>query len=155
MDNVVINIVDNTEQVTIDIQSNVPQVTIDVSQLGTQGQQGDKGNIETITAGGNISSGNVVYVSSGLAYRFDASDSNLQNKIYGIAKTAATIGNTLEVYTFGVATVAGWGLTPDTLYYAGLNGSTQTTPYTVLSEFVGVSITSDSLLIKNLSIKIV
>jgi hypothetical protein len=149
MDNVTINITEAPENVTVQITDTIQNVTVEVSELGTQGAQGPKGNIEFVVCGSSISSGNVVYLVGGFAYRFDPSNASLQNRVFGIAKQAGVNGDTIEVYVSGVAEVVGWGLIADTRYYATLNGGLTATPIDYISEYVGVSISSDKLLIKN------
>jgi hypothetical protein len=152
MDIILIEIQETIENIQVQIAETVENITIEINEAGTQGAQGEAGNISRVICGGSISSGNVIYLSGGLAYRFDPTNGAIQNMVYGIAKQAGNPSDEIEVYTFGIVEVAGWGLAIDTKYYAGLNGTLTTNPNTLLIEYIGVSVTSDKLLIKNLSI---
>jgi hypothetical protein len=110
-------------------------------------------NVITLVAGESISSGNVVYSDNGVAYNFDTTNNTLQGKVLGIARTSATISNYIDIYFEGIAEISGWGLTPNSIYYAGLTGNLSLTPTGTLSEMIGISLTSNKLQIKTLSIK--
>lgn len=140
------------DTIGVNITLPLPTIAVTVSSVAVSGESS---TTQIFEAGETISSGNALYANNGLAYQFDSSNQNLQGRFLGIAKTASIQGGLVEVFTNGIATVSGWGLTPNAIYYAGENGAIATTPSGVLSEMVGMAITSDKLLIKTLSIKTV
>lgn len=89
------------------------------------------------TAGQSISSGRAVVVRSGLLYYFDPTNAADYGRIIGISITAGSIGNTINVQRYGIATMVGWGLTPDARYFASTNGQLSTTPNAAMTYPVG------------------
>lgn len=87
---------------------------------------------------------------NGEAFLFDQTDELNTYKAIGFTKTAVNIGDNVEVIYFGLLESAGWGLTPDTVYYAnGSLGIISLTPPSVgISQAVGIALDSDTLLIE-------
>lgn len=110
-------------------------------------------NIEVYPAGENISSGFAVYVNNGLLYKYDPTNVSLYNRYIGIAKNAALTGEAVTVITQGIYEQAGFGLTPDQVYYVGLNGVLTLTPPEApefaISQPVGSAIDSNRIRIAN------
>jgi len=99
----------------------------------------------TAEAGQNISATRLVKIVSGIATYFDPTT---DAEAAGIATTAATTGNPVTVTLSGKVEIAGWGLTPGALYWAGANGQIfSTDPANVLSKQIGVADDANTLIL--------
>lgn len=117
-----------------------------VTIRNSQGVTTTSSNTLYLPAGDNIGGHRVVMVEGGEAVYFDISTSASIGKELGISNNATSTGGSVEILTNGIITNPGWGLTPDTIYYAGASGIIQSTapnPGVVLQ--VGVAVTVDSL----------
>lgn len=130
-----------------------PRPRIIVTQtpgVGPPGPPGSAGANVTATAGLAISSGRLITVTAGTAVYFDADDPAILGRVTGISLTSATIGNPVTIATGGPVTVAGWGLTPGSPYFAGPNGTV--TPFGGVAPgaavvHVGHTISTDTLIL--------
>jgi hypothetical protein len=142
VDNVVINIVDNTEQVTIEVVSNVPQVNIEASEMGVQGQQGIAGNISEIVATQNIPAYCIV---NGDGTRADSSIVNKRGKAVGITIENINNGFSGNIIQFGEVENLLWTWNAgDILYINGQNIST-TAPSIGFNQIIAVAISSTKI----------
>jgi hypothetical protein len=105
------------------------------------------GAYETYTgiAGENLGGGKLVYLNAGKFYLYNANDTALADAAFGITQAAAVADAAVTIQLSGVFTEVGMGLTPGTEYYADINGLFTTTPTAVVSTFIGIAITADSL----------
>ncbi len=105
------------------------------------------------TAGQTLVPGRVVRL-NGLnqVVLYDPSDVTLYDEILGVTASAATAGALVSVVDVGPLTLPAWGLTPGTLYFAGLLGVLTVVPpslaggYTQLTP-MGVAATADTFVI--------
>jgi hypothetical protein len=113
---------------------------------GVQGETGSVGGQESYAAAQAISAGRVVTVVSNIADYFDTSG-NLEPA--GIAKNAAAQGDTVQVALNGPVTMAGWGLTPGAVYYAGANGTLISDPTQAVGrvQIIGVAEDANTLIV--------
>lgn len=104
---------------------------------------GAPGNTVSLPALENISSGRVLSITdSGVQY-FNP-EGTLDPA--GIALNAATSGDNVNVVLFGKITISGWGLAPETPYYANTNGALSTSPSsTGRSQLIGISTDAETL----------
>ena len=101
---------------------------------------------EDFVAGANLGGNRLVYILAGVVYHFDYTDISLWGKLLGFTKASATIGSTVTVVKAGKMVNPGWGLTPDTVYYADSNGLiTATPPTSNLDIPVGLAIDANTL----------
>lgn len=100
------------------------------------------------TAGQSISSGRAVVIRNGLLHYYDPTLHSDYGRIIGISITAGSIGNMINVQRYGIATMTGWGLTPDARYFATPNGQLSTTPNTLVTYPVGFAKTANDLFIQ-------
>jgi hypothetical protein len=101
----------------------------------------------SVVAGQPISAGRFVVVENGQVFYYDPNRSDLITKPLGISITAAITGTPCVVQSSGKVTIAGWGLTPNALYFANANGVISTTPSTQVSHVVGYAYDANSLII--------
>jgi hypothetical protein len=64
----------------------------------------------------------------GKVFLYDQTDTSLWGKIVGFTKTSAVLNGPVVIVKSGRMVNPGWGLTPDTVYYAGSNGLITATP---------------------------
>lgn len=104
-------------------------------------------SVITYTAGENIGGQKVVMINAGKAFLFDPTDDNNIGKQIGISNQAAILNDPIDVIEVGQVISAGWGLTTDAIYYAGINGTITTTEPTGVFVFqrIGVAIDSNTL----------
>lgn len=90
---------------------------------------GGSGNsvISQIELGEAIGGGSVVYVSGGLAYKYNQSNSALYGLAFGVTNAAGISGDTVDIVTSGKCTAMG-GLISGSMYYALDNGLVSNTP---------------------------
>lgn len=101
------------------------------------------------TAGMAISGGKVVYMRERKIYTYTATDELLYRAPIGISKTAAAENTIIQVQLFGLFYEAGLGLTPDTDYFAGDNGSLVANPDGLkVCQYIGRTISSDQIKIE-------
>lgn len=99
----------------------------------------------TVEAGEDISATRLVKIVSGVATLYQPAT---DLEAAGIARTSALSGNTLTVILSGRVTIAGWGLTPGAVYWAGANGQIfSTDPETTRSKQVGAADSSNTLIL--------
>ncbi|HNM25506.1 MAG TPA: DUF2190 family protein [Saprospiraceae bacterium] len=117
---------------------------------GPKGEQGDPGpaggSVVTATAGQNLSSGRaVVSINNQIVY-FNPADESHAGLLYGITKTAALTGQSVEVQLSGLFNETGLGFTPNQIVYAGASGVlTHTPPASGLIQQVGPAISANAL----------
>lgn len=116
--------------------------------LAEKGDPGEGGgassNITTVEAGTAISSGRIVTITDGVANYAQVED--LDNEPTGIAVTAASLGDNVNIVTFGIATIIGWGLTPGATYYLTGAGVLSTSPSgTGKYQAIGTALSSTQL----------
>lgn len=104
---------------------------------------GAPGNTVSLPALENISSGRVLSITDAGVQYFNP-DGTLEPA--GIALNAATSGDNVNIVLFGKITISGWGLTPETPYYANTNGTLSTSPSsTGRSQLIGISADAETL----------
>ena len=111
------------------------------------GSSGQSQLVNTFVAGANLSGQRVVYIDSGKAVYFDATDQNLSFLQIGLTDHAAALNANVNVIIDGIIKSAGWGLLAGAVYYADVNGLLTLTPPIAPSivQTVGVAIDSDTL----------
>lgn len=65
----------------------------------------------------------------------------------GISITSASANSSITVISSGKATMAGWGLTANTTYYATANGVLSTNPAASRYQLIGTTITSETIVL--------
>lgn len=65
----------------------------------------------------------------------------------GISITSASANSEITVTTSGKVTIPGWGLTPNTTYYATTNGVLSTNPTVGWYQLLGTSISSETIVL--------
>lgn len=108
---------------------------------GVPGPAGDPGARSKYAAGQATSSGRLMMALSNQAIYFDPS-SNYEP--VGIALNAAAPGDEVTVVLAGPVEIAGWGLTPGAVYYAGENGTLISDPSLAVGRVQAVGIAEDS-----------
>ena len=112
----------------------------------------DNGQAEAIlttTAGMDLSGGRVVTIVDGKAVYYNPNDETMYGEVVGITKDAALSGQEVKVQMDGLYYEAGLGLTPDQLYFAGLNGQLTLNPSGLKTiQSIGSSVDSNRLSIK-------
>lgn len=107
-----------------------------VGPAGPQGPPGASGTpgtslVVTKTAGETISAGKAVYLDTATVVKLSDHSVVARQKCIGVAKTAATVGNSIEVITDGIFTDAIFsGFTLNEPVWVGLNGVLTQTPPT-------------------------
>lgn len=97
-------------------------------------------------AGASISMEKVLMLSSGKVIHFDPDNENNVGKIVGISTNSALINENVTVIAEGIMSSAGWGLSPDTVYYAGSSGVvTATLPASGIMIRVGVAVNTNTM----------
>lgn len=96
-------------------------------------------------AGEILGGGKLVYLDTGKFYLYDANNSALADRVFGITKTAATLNTSVDIQVNGIFTEMGLGLTTGLRYYTGLTGLLTTTPNNVVNTQVGIAIDSNTL----------
>ena len=106
-----------------------------------------KANIYKFTAGETLGGQRLVMLINNKAHYFDPTDDNNIGKELGITNQSAIINSLVDVVIGGVITDIGWGLTPNFIYYAGVNGTITTVLPTApfIFQRIGVAIDSNSL----------
>jgi hypothetical protein len=103
--------------------------------------------VEEYTAGEIMSAERVVMLSGGKAYLFDPTDENNYNKAIGFSLNSVIVNDIVTVLKVGNV-VGGLVLVPDTLYYAGPNGTiTATPPSTGVIVTVGTALDANTLVV--------
>ena len=108
-------------------------------------------NVITAIAGENISGGKAVIINTdGLVHVYDITNEAHYGLSVGIAKTAATTGNTIDVFINGIVTEGGSGWLAGIKYYVSSTGIlSNTPPVSGLTKLVGVGTANDKILITN------
>ena len=97
-------------------------------------------------AGATIAMEKVLVLSSGKVIHFDPSDENNVGKVVGISTNSALINENVKVISEGIMNSAGWGLSPDSVYYAGSTGTVTTTlPTSGIVIRVGVAVDTNTM----------
>lgn len=100
-------------------------------------------------AGETLGGQRIVMISGGKVFYFDPLDENNSGKQLGFTDTAAITDDSVNVISNGVIESAGWGLTPDAVYYAAIDGTISITPISSgISMRVGVAISAEKLKIE-------
>ena len=104
-------------------------------------------SVITYIAGENIGGQKVVMINTGKAFLFDPTNDNNIGKQIGISNQASITNDPIDVISSGLIVSSGWGLVPDAIYYAGINGTITTTEPTGVFVFqrIGVAIDSNTL----------
>src|SRR5437870_1966433 len=106
----------------------------------------DQYGVVKVTAGQDMSSGRMVYMSGGLAFYYDPADETLAGKPIGITKTAVLTNAEVEVQVSGIFHQNGLGLTADQKYFIGINGTLTTNPIGLkVVQQIGVSLDTNNL----------
>lgn len=109
-------------------------------------------NISIYPAGELIPAQRVVVLMGGQLFKFDQNNPAHYKKVIGVTKEGAiTVGQPIQVFTSGQADGFGGTLTPDAVYYGGVNGVLSPTPPTGAGEFVifvGFAIDANTLLVQ-------
>lgn len=101
--------------------------------------------IVTTEAGEDISATRLVKIVGGIATLFEPST---DEEADGIARTSATTGNTITIVLSGRVNIAGWGLTPGAVYWAGASGTiSNIDPQITRSKQVGKADDADTLIL--------
>jgi len=116
-----------------------------LAEKGDPGEGGGAGsNITVVEAATAISSGRVVTITDGVANYSQVED--LDEEPTGVAINAAIMGDNVNVVTYGIATVAGWGLTPGATYYLTSAGVLSDSPSsTGKYQAIGVALSASTL----------
>lgn len=107
------------------------------------------GDATTISkqAGENISALQVLVAVDGEVFVASSDEPDDAGRLCGVAVTAASSGNSVDVRIFGELTDSGWSWSPGPVYL-GLNGAlTQSVPTSGFIAQIGVALDSDSILI--------
>jgi hypothetical protein len=97
-------------------------------------------------AGTNISMEKVLMIQAGKVVHFDPSDENNAGKAVGISTDSALALQNVTVIGEGIMESPGWGLTPDTVYYAGASGViTSAIPVTGIALSVGIAVNANTM----------
>lgn len=96
-------------------------------------------------AGETLGGGKLVYLDTGKFYLYNANNTALADKAFGIAKTAAAVNTSVNIQVNGVFTEVGLGLIPDSRYYAGLTGLLSLTANSTVNTQIGIAIDADHL----------
>lgn len=97
-----------------------------------------------ISAGENLSAGRVVYFLNNKAYYYQPSNLALYGVSVGVTKTSALTNQNVVVVLFGELPLIGSAFTPNTIYFAGLNGTISTTPVSSgLHSIIGHTLSPD------------
>lgn len=98
------------------------------------------------TAGMDMSSGRVVVIKDDVAIYFNPNDLSMYGLVTGITKTSCLTGQSIGIKLNGIFYESGLGLTPNAIYYAGINGALITNPTGLkLVQPVGSSISTETL----------
>ncbi len=131
--------------------NNPPILTLELNTNGTgSGGGGDVNSVVlNIIAGETINGDSLVMVKDNAAYKNDPSDEGNAYFCVGFAINAAIAGENVMITEIGKHTSAGWGLFPNSVYYAGVNGGITTTPpITGISQVVGIPKDSDTMIVE-------
>jgi hypothetical protein len=114
---------------------------------GPQGEPGPPGGaVVTYTAGENLSAGRLVILNSGTVRYFQPANSAHAGRAFGVTKTSATNGQTVQVQVAGVLSDAAFSFTPDAPVYARADGELFATPSgTGIVQFVGTALSANSV----------
>lgn len=88
---------------------------------------GSGANLESWTAGENLSAGRVVIIDGGEAWYFQPATAAHGGRAWGITTTSATAGNSVTVQREGTVTDAAFSAFSDESVYVGTDGELQTT----------------------------
>lgn len=103
---------------------------------------------QTYSAGAAVGGQRVVMLNGGTAIHFDPIEANV-GFVLGISNNAAGIGDPVKVIMEGSMVSVGWGLTPNTVYYASSTGLlTTVVPITGVLQRVGVAVDANTLQIR-------
>lgn len=102
-----------------------------------------------LTAGEIINGDKVVMEKLSGAYKNDPTDVSTSYHCVGFAASAVSPGDPLVVITSGNHISAGWGLTPDAIYWADANGGVTSTPPSApgLSQCVGIAVDANTMFV--------
>jgi hypothetical protein len=125
-DNIEIIINDISEEINVVIEEKTELFEIMVSELGSQGIQGEAGNIAYFEAGEIIGGGRLLMLFNGKAYKFDADDEASYEKQIGFSINAALEGEIVKLVASGKIEVG--SLVQDAVYYAAQDGMLSTSP---------------------------
>jgi len=121
---------------------------VTVAQQGPQGVPGEPvGSTIEYLAGETISALKVVVVIGDETFVADSSNSAHRGRVAGIATTAATIGNTGEVRSFGQMTDASWNWTGPLLFFNSSGTLTETPPASGFSQSVARVESADTIFV--------
>lgn len=114
---------------------------------GPQGEPGPPGGaVVTYTAGENLSAGRLVILQSGTVRYFQPANPAHAGRAFGVTKTSATNGQTVQVQVAGVLSDAAFSFTPDAPVYARADGELFATPSgTGIVQFVGTALSANSV----------
>lgn len=116
--------------------------------IGSTSSGSSGGLVDTYIAGAVLGGDRVVMLNGGLLYYYDPTVLANYGKIVGISKNAALVGETVKVTELGLHNNPGWGLTPDSIYYATTAGNiTITPPTTGITQVVGYSKDANSMVV--------
>lgn len=102
--------------------------------------------VDIYIAGQILSGQRVVMLSSGKAIYYDTTDENNIGKVLGITNQAALTNELVEVIGDGLMTGFSGSLIPNSVYYAGVNGTlTAVIPSINIFQRIGVAINSNTL----------
>lgn len=105
----------------------------------------------SVEAGEAITSYTPVAIISGLAYKYDSSNSAHRWAYAGFSTNGVSAGDQVIIRQIGTVSLVGWGLTPNTQYLAGVAGaiSAAATPVgSVFRKVVGFAVDADTLMIQ-------
>ena len=133
-------------QPTIKIVDNAPQVNIKIVDHYSDSDGGIDYSTYNTTAGEVLSGGRVVVIKDNKAYYFNPNDITMLGLVTGITKTAASLNATIAIKLFGSFYESGLNLTPNEMYFVGVNGTLVTDPSGLLIvQPIGNALNSDTL----------
>jgi len=125
-------------------------IVLKINNCNSAGSPASGGSIIlNVIAGEGINGDSLVMVKDNLAYKNDISDEGNAYFCVGFAINSALIGQNVAITQIGEQISAGWGLLPNSVYYAGVNGGITTTPpITGISQVVGIPKDSDTMIVE-------
>lgn len=91
-----------------------------------------------------------VAIIGGLAYKLDSSNIDHLYAYAGFSQNGVSAGDTVLIQQIGLLTKSGWGLTANAPYYAGADGSIDTSDSPsgyVFRKIVGISVSTETMMI--------
>jgi hypothetical protein len=125
-----------------------PPNKVNVYNYPPYGQSGGGIDYSTYntTSGEALSGGRVVVIKNNQAFYFNPNDITMLGLVTGVTKTAASLNASVAIKLFGAFYESGLGLTPNEMYFVGVNGTLITDPTGLLIvQSIGNSLNEDTL----------